>query len=460
MENNENKKLPDISFKGSGSSQLADVLMSAEEPADQADKEAAQTPDAEETDERSAEERIFIHRAELDKAVGDFFKETEQPAPEKPEKPERKSSSAKKASSAKRKRKKKKNRIFNSSIITGLTITAVIVSISIVLSLGAINYGMEYLGVNKSSDEITFNIPEGSNNDDIADILIKNKIIKSKNLFKVALRLTHTDTLYPGDISLSPDTSYPDIIKKLSVMRQSYETVEIVVPEGSNLYQISKWLEKNGVCSANEFLFRFNVTGDFDIDSRIEHSDDAYFAMEGYFFPDTYEFYVGDTPYNVTKTVRENFDSKITDDMYKRMDEIGMDLNEVITLASIVQNEAGTVEDMPKVASVFINRLNDPDTFPTLQSDATRNYIKKVVKKLEKTDTMVEHYTNCYDTYICLGLPSGPICNPGLDAINAVLYPEDTDYYYFCNNLETGESFFAETYKEHKKNLKKAGLSE
>ena len=73
---------------------------------------------------------------------------------------------------------------------------------------------------------------------------------------------------------------------------------------------------------------------------------------------------------------------------------------------------------------------------------------------------MIDHYTNCYDTYVCMGLPAGPVCNPGLDAINAVLYHEDTDYYYFCNNLETGESFFAETYKQHKKNLKKAGLSE
>ncbi len=449
MENNENKKMPDISFKGSSEPRMAEILMDTDD--------ASREFKALQEEKDPADERIARHKIMLEKAVDDFYRQ-DAPQPDAPEplsmpKPE-------KRKSKKRRRKKKKQRLFNFSIITGLTITTVIVSISIVLSLGAINYGMEYLGVNKSPNEITFNIPEGSNNDDIADILIKNKIIKSKNLFKIALRLTHTSTLYPGDISLSPDTSYPDIIKALSIMRESYETVEIVVPEGSNLYQISKWLEKNGVCSASDFLFQFNVSGDFDIDSKIEHNKDAYFAMEGYFFPDTYEFYVGDTAYNISKTVRENFSSKITDDMFKRMDELGMDLNEVITLASIVQNEAGSVEDMPKVASVFINRLNDPDTFPTLQSDATKNYIKKVIKKVEDTDMMVEHYSNCYDTYTCLGLPAGPICNPGLDAINAVLYPEETDYYYFCNNLETGKSYFAETYKQHQKNLKKAGLSE
>jgi UPF0755 protein len=150
----------------------------------------------------------------------------------------------------------------------------------------------------------------------------------------------------------------------------------------------------------------------------------------------------------------------ITDDMLKRMDELDMSLNEVVTLASIVQWEAGSVDDMPTVASVFLNRLNDPDTFPTLQSDATKSYIKKVIDKVETSTTMVQHYTNVYDTYTCIGLPAGPICNPGIDAINAVLYPEDTNYYYFCNNLETGKSFFAETYKQHQKNLKKAGLEE
>ncbi|MGN0634293.1 MAG: endolytic transglycosylase MltG [Oscillospiraceae bacterium] len=366
----------------------------------------------------------------------------------------------KKSGSGKKKKKKKKKVRFNGSIIGGLTLTIAIISISIVLSLGAITLGMEYLGINKADREITFNIPQGSNNDQIADILIENNIIKNKTLFKVALRISNQPTLYPGDITLSQNLSYPDIIEKLSYMRESYETVTITIHEGSGLRAIAKKLEKYGVCSADEFLFQFNANQDFELDGKIDHNPDAFYAMEGYCFPDTYEFYVNDSAYNVTKILREHFESKITDDMYKRMDQLGMDLNEVMTLASIVQNEAGTVEDMPIVASVFLNRLNDPDTFPSLQSDATTNYVTKTIQKVESSSTMVEHYANVYDTYICIGLPAGPICNPGLDAINAVLYPEETKYYYFCNNLETGESFYAETYKEHKKNLKKAGLTE
>ncbi len=358
------------------------------------------------------------------------------------------------------KNKKKKKLRFNVSIVTGLSIAIVIICASIVLSTGAITVGMEYLGINKSEQEITFNIPDGSSNDDIADILVKNNIIKNKKLFKVALRLNNDPVLYPGDISLAPNNSYVDIIDKLSVMRESRETITLTFKEGTNLYSVANKLEKKGVCSAEDFLFQFNTKQDYDLDTRIVHNDDAYYDMEGYFFPDTYEFYLNDSAYNVTKTLREHMQSKITDEMYEKMDKMGMDLNEVMTLASIVQAEAGTAEDMPIVASVFINRLNNPDEFPNLQSDATKNYIKKVIRKAETSTAMVDHYTNVYDTYVCFGLPAGPIGNPGMDAINAVLNHADTTYYYFGNNLDTGEAFYAETYEQHKDNLKLAGLSE
>lgn len=454
----------------------------------------AETPvnEQDEAAVRVANERITKHEAMLDKAFSEIEEEKSEEAAKAEEKsaepiidseeeitdkpvendekkasplefhndyssPERKPGGKKK----KKKKSKKKKRVrFNGSIVGGLTITIVVISLSIVLATSAISLGMEYLGINKTANEITFNIPEGSNNDEIADILVSKNIITNKDLFKAALKIKKPAALYPGDITLRPNMSYPDIIENLATMRESYETVSVTIPEGATLLQVAKKLEKKGVCSADDFLFQFNADLDMDVDKKITHSSDAYYAMEGYFFPDTYEFYVGDSAFNVTQTVREHFASKITDDMYKRMDELGMDLNEVITLASIVQWESGSVEDMPRVASVFINRLNDPDTFPTLQSDATKNYVKKVIKKVETSTAMIDHYTNCYDTYVCMGLPAGPVCNPGLDAINAVLYHEDTDYYYFCNNLETGESFFAETYKQHKKNLKKAGLSE
>ena len=180
--------------------------------------------------------------------------------------------------------------------------------------------------------------------------------------------------------------------------------------------------------------------------------------MEGYFFPETYNFYVDDTAYNVTKIVREQFQNVLNADIMRQVKANKLSLNQIVTLASIVQMEAGSEKEMPKVASVFINRLNDPDTYPNLQSDTTDKYIEKVIKKKAVDTTSADHYAQVYDTYKCTGLPASPICNPGLAAIKAVLNPEKTDYYFFCNNLATGETFYARTNEEHNANLRKAGL--
>ena len=358
----------------------------------------------------------------------------------------------------KKKRTSKKESKVNKSVFGGIILSTVILTVSILIAIGGISVAMEYWGVNKSDENISFNIPEGSTNDDIADILVDNGVIKNKFLFKVALRISKPEALYPGDITLQPSLGYTEIISKLSESRKSYETVTVTIAEGENLLSIAKKLEKKKVCSASDFLFEFNKSQGYDFENKIKSNEDTFYRMEGYFFPDTYNFYVGDSANNVTRIIREQFEKKITDKMYKRMDEINMDLNEVMTLASIVQLESENTKQMPKVASVFLNRLNDPETFPMLQSDTTKNYIKNVIKTQADNQTSIDHYTECYDTYQCSGLPAGPICNPGLDAINAVLYPEKTDYYYFCNNLKTGKTYYAKTLKQHEKNLVKAGL--
>ena len=112
--------------------------------------------------------------------------------------------------------------------------------------------------------------------------------------------------------------------------------------------------------------------------------------------------------------------------------------------------------DMKRVASVFRNRLADPDNYPLLQSDPTRKYVEEVIKP--NIEFPSKEMFKAYNTYEGAGLPPGPICNPGLDAINAVLYPADTDYYYFCANVDTGEVYYARTNDEHEANLVLAGI--
>lgn len=379
--------------------------------------------------------------------------EEEESVEERPEPPKPKNKGDKK----KKKKRKKKGKV-NNSLFGGVILVVVILTVSLVLAVGGISIGMEYYGIGKTDEDIRFNIPAGSTNSEIADILVNEGVIKNKKLFMLALKIEKPAAIYPGDITLQPSSGYSEIIENLSQMRESYKTVSITFTEGESLLEIANKLEKNEVCSAEDFLFEFNKNQGYDFENDIDDNGDMFYRMEGYFYPDTYEFYVEDSASNVTKKLREQFEKKY-ETVKSKIKNSGMSLNEVMTLASIVQLEAASESEMPKVASVFLNRLDDPDTYPMLQSDTTTNYINDVIKVEADNTASIEHYTECYDTYKCKGLPAGPICNPGMAAINAVLDPKKTDYYYFCNNLKTGETFYAKTLDEHEENLVKAGLA-
>ncbi len=370
---------------------------------------------------------------------------------------------------AKKGSKKKKKKVeVNNSIFTGLIVTVVVLVISVSIAFFGISLGLEYLGVNKSDSVIKLNIKEGSNTNEIAQQLEDAGIIDNKFLFKVIVNLKNAGSLMkPGDIELKPSSSYADKIDALMEQRQSFETVSVVFPEGTDLLSAAKLLEEKGVISNyQELIYTFNHEKfGYDYESVIDDSDNKFYAMEGYFYPDTYDFYIDDSCYNVVKKVREHFNSKFTSAMKETMQKNGMTMDQVMTLASIVQAEAGSAEDMPKVASVFLNRLNNSADFPRLESDATDDYYNNVIKVEAKnskayTESEIEAFKDIYDTYVANGLPAGPICNPGIEAINAVLNPAETDYLYFCSNLKTKKTYFAKTLAKHKKNLKKAGLTD
>lgn len=366
-----------------------------------------------------------------------------------------------------KKRKNKKVKV-NNSIFTGLIVTIIVLVVSVSLAFFGISIGLEYLGINKSDSVIKLNIKEGSNTNDIAQQLEDAGIIDNQFLFKVIVNLKNAgSSMKPGDIELKPSSSYADKIDALMQQRQSFKTVSVVFPEGIDLLGAAKLLEQKGVISDyQELIYTFNHEKfGYDFESIIDNQGNKFYSMEGYFYPDTYDFYLDDSSYNVVKKVREHFNSKITSSMKEAMQKSGMSMDQVITLASIVQAEAGSVKDMPKVASVFLNRMNDSANFPRLESDATGNYYNDVIKIEAKnskayTESETKAFKDLYDTYVANGLLAGPICNPGIDAINAVLNPEKTDYLYFCSNLKTKKTYFAKTLANHKKNLKKAGLTD
>ena len=197
----------------------------------------------------------------------------------------------------------------------------------------------------------------------------------------------------------------------------------------------------------------------YDYENEISTNAEKYYKYEGMFFPDTYSFYIEDSAYNVVKNMRDQFENVMTKNkLYEKVKKSGLTFEEVIILASVVQAEAASADDMKNVASVFLNRLNNPDVFPKLESDATDNYYNEVIAPQNGDSISLAMFKDAYDTYVRKGLPAGAVGNPGLDAILAVVDAPETQYFYFCSNLQTKECFFAETLAEHEENLKKAGL--
>lgn len=354
---------------------------------------------------------------------------------------------------------KRRRRRGHGHIIFGIALSVVIISVSVFSAVFILKCSKELLAIDKSDIEIVVDIPMDSSTADIAEILHSEGIIDDVTLFRAFSRFKGTDGTYiAGTHKLSPKMDYNTIIKTLQEDAENKrETADIVFQEGITLYAAAKKLEEKGVCSADEFVKVFNSSKfGFDFEEKVKVSGMKFCKMEGYLFPDTYQFYLDDDPRVVAKKIYKNFDARVTPDLYGRMNDLGMELEEVLTLASIVQAEAANTRDMKNVASVFYNRLGAPDEYPLLQSDPTTNYVEDVI--MPNIEIKSEKIFEAYDTYRGAGLPPGPICNPGLDAINAVLYPAETDYFYFCSNIETGEFFYAETLDEHERNLVEAGL--
>lgn len=360
------------------------------------------------------------------------------------------------------KKKKKKVRKANYSAYGGLVLTTLVLCVSLIISLFVIVVGRDFLGIDTNNNVFTLYIEPMTENytmNDIAKLLEDNGIIEYPEVFVRYARLTlGSDTIYPGDIDVQPSMSYSEIIDLLKEQREAHETVTVTIPEGYTIDAAAKLLEESGVCSAEEFVFTFNTAiFGFDFETYVSSSSMKYYKYEGYLFPDTYEFYVGDSAYNAVKKIKERTNEILNADVINRCKEMGYTLDQIITLASILQLESGHADSMPQIAGVFYNRLNNPGEYPRLQSDTTKGYIENVIKAGE-TIAYQEMY-DAYDTYVCTGLPVGAICNPGEAAIQAALYPQTNNYYYFCSDAETGEFYYAETYEEHQANVERAGLS-
>ena len=354
----------------------------------------------------------------------------------------------------KRKFRRKKSRGLSCTLV----LLTLILALSSVLAAAIIAVAMEMYGINKDVGEKIVTIPDGSATADIANQLVDERIITLPQVFRLVSRMNGKDGSYiAGEHYLSPSMSYEAMIDELCKNhKDERESMRVVFPEGIKLVDAAKSLQENQICDAEEFLFYFNSFNgegyDFRFTSHLpEKNPQKWQQREGYCFPDTYEFYIDEDPNIVAQKIYANFDSKITDLDYQKMEELGMSLDELLTLASMVQGEASRVDYMKHISAIFHNRLNSPAVFPKLESDPTRKYAELIEKSLEIPDEIM---TTAYNTYKGTGLPPGAINNPGKEAIEAVLYPlSPCNDFFFNSNIDTGETFFAETYDQHLANL-------
>lgn len=304
-------------------------------------------------------------------------------------------------------------------------------------------------------------IPRGSETKDIAELLEKKGIIDNTFLFTLLSKFNGFDNAYvSGTHYVTKAMSYDEIMYMLS---QNPETVTITFPEGLTYKEVKAKLKAAGVNfdekTMDDMVHNPQMFLDYDFVTDIKISDERDWLLQGYLWPDTYQFDVNTDEETILRTFLNNTENKLADEYYARAEKMGITIDQAITLASIIQNECTKTEEMRTVSGVFWNRLkrgNKSDVWFPLESCATVNYLRKEagydpVLWATKNDIT---FDSLYNTYNYEGLPPGPICSPGEDAIRAALWPESNAFLYFCAD-GAGNNIFAKTLSEQERNIAK-----
>lgn len=317
---------------------------------------------------------------------------------------------------------------------------------------------------------------EISEDDDITEVAQKLKdagLIQYPNLFEFFTKLTGKgENLLRGTVSFNSSEDpnewivydYNALANALTYRSSARVTVDVMIPEGYNCAQIFALLEEKGVCSASS-LEKYAAEGELQDRWFLTGLERGHkYCLEGFLFPDTYEFYLNDDAGRVIEKLLSGFDYRFTDRMIDKMmalnNKLGTSysIRDVVIMASIIEKEKASSGEGYTISSVFYNRLKNSGTYPYLQSDAT---IKYDADYRSKGELMTEAQINAspYNTYTQKGLPAGPIANPGLSSLDAALDPEDTSYYFFIFDKNAGITRFSKTLSEHNEWARKLGLA-
>ncbi len=305
-----------------------------------------------------------------------------------------------------------------------------------------------------------FIVKEGEGVNQISQDLKSEELIDNSFIFETWVWLKGSENkIQAGDHKIKDTWSISQITNALISGNTIENETNITIIEGWNLWEIADYLEKQNIAQLDDFLSLVGYPAiDYDRNPDLPRPEDfsgdypflaskpRNLSLEGYLFPDTYRIFKNSKVETIVRKMLDNFGQKVTPEMMTEIKKQGKTLHEILTLASIIEKEANTLENKKRVAGVYYNRL---DKGIALQADPTVNYITG--KKTDRPTYEDLENDNPYNTYLYPGLPPGPITNPGLDSIMAAIYPENNDYYYFINTPD-GDMVFAKTFEEHKQN--------
>lgn len=347
-----------------------------------------------------------------------------------------------------------------------------LVILAIGVSLGRMIWvcAADVLAFGRESKEVTVSVTSDDTMESIAQKLQDAGLIRYKKLFLLYADLSHAERkMTTGTFTLNTLYDYNALVKQMSPRSGNRAVVEdVLIPEGYSCRQIFERLEEKGVCKAADLeqWAANGELGDYWFLSDVTRGDK--YCLEGYLFPATYDFYENSTPKQVLTKMLDAFQANFTEELNAQLPALNervsqmmrddgksedfiaqnqITLHQLITVASLIEKETASHEESPKIASVIYNRLfRWGDTPRYLNIDASVIYALNGKNGLTAEDMAVD---SPYNTYTHTGLTPGPISNPGIASMKAALNPENTDFYYYVLNPETGTHEFTKTYEEH-----------
>ena len=351
-----------------------------------------------------------------------------------------------------------------------VTVVWIAITLAIGVTLGRMAWvcAADVLAFGREDHKVTITISSTDDIDSIATKLKNANLIRYPGLFKLYASFAVDDgEIQPGIWDLNTLYDYHALVKMMSPSSQR-SVVTVMIPEGYSCRQIFELLQEKRVCTV-ESLESYAASGELDSYWFLDGLErGSKYCLEGYLFPDTYEFYTNDTAQNVLTKMLNNFDSRVDESIRSQLDGLNthvsqmmeddgrsadyiashqMTMADVITVASLIEKESASAEESYTIASVIYNRLYAWNGTPAyLNIDASVIYALDGKTDLTQEDLATD---SPYNTYLNVGLTPGPIANPGINSIKAALEPQDTGYYYYILDPAAGTHHFSSTLEEH-----------